>query len=52
MGATLFSIVYKMEAILRIKFNIPSLRVLMKAKLEEAKWARDRYYRLNLIEEK
>ena len=36
MKATPFSLVYIMEAILPIKVEIPSLRVLMETKLEEA----------------
>ncbi|XP_040931907.1 zinc finger BED domain-containing protein RICESLEEPER 3-like [Gossypium hirsutum] len=50
--ATLFSLVYEMEAVLPIKVEIPSLRVLMESKLEEAEWVRARYDQLNLIEEK
>ena len=34
---TPFSLVYRMEAVLPIEVEIPSLRVLMEAKLEEAK---------------
>ena len=37
---------------IRIKVEISSLRVLMEAKLEEAKWVQARYEHLNLIEEK
>ena len=36
--ATLFSLVYEMEAVLPIEVEISSLRVLMEAKLEEAEW--------------
>ena len=50
--ATPFSLVYGMKAILLIKVEIPSLRVLMETKLEEAKWVRVKYEQLNLIEEK
>ncbi|XP_020236423.1 uncharacterized protein LOC109815991 [Cajanus cajan] len=35
-GATPFSLVYGMEAVLPIEVEIPSLRVLTEAKLEEA----------------
>ena len=35
-GATPFSLVYGMETVLPIEVEIPSLRVLMEAKLEEA----------------
>src|SRR4051812_48913125 len=51
-GATPFSLVYGMEAVLPIKVEIPSLRVLMETKLEEAEWVQNRYDQLNLIEEK
>ena len=42
-GATPFSLAYGMEAVLPIEVEIPSLRVLMKAKLEEAEWIQTRY---------
>ena len=51
-GATPFSLVYRMEAVLPIEVEILSLRVLMKAKLEEAEWVQARYDQLNLIVEK
>ena len=51
-GATLFSLVYGMEAVLPIEVEIPSMRVLMEAKLTEAEWCQARYDELNLIEEK
>ncbi|KAI5437755.1 hypothetical protein KIW84_023752 [Lathyrus oleraceus] len=51
-GATLFSLVYGMEAVLPIEVQIPSLRVLMDVKLQEAEWVRTRYEELSLIEEK
>ena len=47
-----FSLVYGMEAVLLIEVEIPSLRVLMEAKLEEVEWVQARYDQLNLIEEK
>ena len=47
-----FSLVYGMEAVLPIEVEIPSLRVLMEAKLEEVEWVQARYEQLNLIEEK
>ena len=37
---------------LLVEVEIPSLRVLMKAKLTEAEWCQTRYDQLNLIEEK
>ncbi|XP_052478893.1 uncharacterized protein LOC128034139 [Gossypium raimondii] len=51
-GATLFSLVYGMEAVLPIEVEIPSLRVLAELKLDEAEWIQSRYDQLNLIEEK
>ncbi|KAK5842268.1 hypothetical protein PVK06_004604 [Gossypium arboreum] len=50
--ATPFSLVYGMEAMLPIEVEIPSLRILSKIKLDEAKWIQSRYDQLNLIEEK
>ncbi|KAA0043212.1 Retrovirus-related Pol polyprotein from transposon 412 family [Cucumis melo var. makuwa] len=40
-GATPFSLLYGMEAVLPLEVEIPSLRVLVKAKLDEAEWIRD-----------
>ena len=51
-GATPFSLVYGMEAVFPIEVEIPSLRVLMETKLEEAEWVQVRYDQLNLIKEK
>jgi len=51
-GATSFSLVYGVEAVLPFELEILSLRVLMKIQLEEAEWFQDRFDQLNLIEEK
>jgi len=51
-GATPFSLVYGMEAVLPFEVEIPSLRVLMNAQLEEAEWVQARHDQLNLIDEK
>jgi len=51
-GATLYSLVYGMEAVLPIEVEIPSLRVLREAMLDEAEWVQARFDQLNLIEEK
>ncbi|PKI36104.1 hypothetical protein CRG98_043506 [Punica granatum] len=51
-GATPYSLVYGMEAVLPIDVEIPSMRILAEAELEEAEWARQRYDQLNLIDEK
>lgn len=41
-----------MEAMLHIEVKIPSLRVLIDVKLDEAEWIQARLDQLNLIEEK
>ncbi|KAI5403156.1 hypothetical protein KIW84_050658 [Lathyrus oleraceus] len=41
-GATPFSLVYGMEAVLPVEVQIPSLRVLMDVKLQEAEWGMKR----------
>ncbi|KAG8500943.1 hypothetical protein CXB51_002865 [Gossypium anomalum] len=51
-GATPFSLVYGMEAVLPIKVEIPSLQILTEIRLDEAEWVQSRYDQLNLIEEK
>ena len=51
-GATPYSLVYGMKAILPIEVEISSLRVLREVELEEAEWVQARYKQLNLIEEK
>nr|XP_012466309.1 unnamed protein product [Gossypium raimondii] len=51
-GATPFSLVYGIEAVLPIEVEIPSLRVLMETRLEESEWVRVRYDQLKLIEGK
>ena len=51
-GATPFSLVYEMEVVLPFEVEIPSLRVLMETKLEEAEWVKVRYDQLSFIEEK
>ncbi|RDY06720.1 Retrovirus-related Pol polyprotein, partial [Mucuna pruriens] len=50
--ATPYSLVYGMEAILSIELEIPLLRIVMEAKLEEAEWMQTHFDQLNLIEEK
>ncbi|XP_017984391.1 PREDICTED: uncharacterized protein LOC108663660 [Theobroma cacao] len=51
-GATLFFLVYGMQAVLPIEVEIPSLRVLKEVQVEEAEWVDTRYEQLNLMEEK
>ncbi|XP_071909760.1 uncharacterized protein [Coffea arabica] len=47
-----YSLMYGMEAMLPTEVEIPSLRILMETKLEEADWIRQRYEQLSLIDEK
>ncbi|PKI42146.1 hypothetical protein CRG98_037462 [Punica granatum] len=42
-GATPYSLVYGMEAVLPVNVEIPSMRVLVKSELEEAEWSKQRY---------
>ncbi|KAL2318775.1 hypothetical protein Fmac_032651 [Flemingia macrophylla] len=42
-GATPYSLVYGMEAILPIEVEIPSLRVIIEAKLSGVEWVQNRY---------
>ena len=40
-----------MEAVLPVEVEIPSLRILREAELDEAEWVEDRCVQLNLIDE-
>jgi hypothetical protein len=51
-GATPYSLVYEMEAILLVEVEIPSLRILSQTELDEAEWAQACYEQLNFIDEK
>ncbi|XP_006603312.1 uncharacterized protein [Glycine max] len=51
-GATPFSLVYVMEAILLFDVEIPSLRILAESRLEEAEWVQARFDQLNRIKGK
>ncbi|XP_027169488.1 uncharacterized protein K02A2.6-like [Coffea eugenioides] len=51
-GATPYNLMYGMEAVLPAEVEIPSLRILMEAKLDEADWIRQRHEQLSLIDEK
>ncbi|XP_027086593.1 uncharacterized protein [Coffea arabica] len=51
-GATPYNLMYGMEAVLPAEVKIPSLRILMEAKLEEAEWIQQRHEQLSLIDEK
>jgi len=49
---TPYSLVYGIKAVMPLEVEIPSLRVLMDSKLEEAEWAKVRNEQQNLINEK
>ena len=50
--ATPYSLVYSSEAVLPIKVEIQSLRVLAKTKVLEEDWVKKRHEQLALIDEK
>ena len=50
--ATPFSLVYGMEVVLQIEVQIPSLRIIKDAELNEDEWIQTRLDQLNLIDEK
>eukprot|EP00258_Populus_trichocarpa_P025576 XP_024441595.1 uncharacterized protein LOC112324178 [Populus trichocarpa] len=51
-NATPYSLVYGMEAIMPLEVEIPSMRILKDAELDESEWARLRFEQLNLIDER
>ena len=51
-GATPFSLVYGMEAVLPMEVQIPSLRIMKDTGLNEDDWMQTRLDQLNLIDEK
>ena len=51
-GETPFSLVYGMEVVLPIEVQIPSLRIMKDASLNEDYWMQTRLDQLNLIDEK
>ena len=51
-GETPFSLVYGMEVVLPFEVEIPFLKVLLEAKLEEAEWVQTHFDQLNLIKGK
>uniref|UniRef100_A0A2N9HKR9 Uncharacterized protein n=1 Tax=Fagus sylvatica TaxID=28930 RepID=A0A2N9HKR9_FAGSY len=51
-GATPYSLVYGMEAVLPIELEIQSLRVVMEEEIPETEWLQERYNQLNMMEEK
>ena len=51
-GATPYSLVYGMEVVLPIEVQIPYLRIMKDAGLNEEDWIQTRLDQLNLIDEK
>ena len=51
-GATPFSLVYGMEAVLPVEVQIPSLRIMKEIGLDEDEWIQTRLDQINLIDEK
>ena len=51
-GATPYSLVYGMEAVLPIEVQIPSLKIMKDAGLNEDDWIQTRLDQLNLIDKK
>ena len=51
-GATPYSLVYGIEAVLPIEVQIPSLRIMKDAGLSKDDWIHTRLDQLNLIDEK
>lgn len=48
-GATPFSLLYGIDAVLPFEVDIPSLRILTNIKLDEAEWVQARFDQLNLM---
>ncbi|RVW68632.1 Retrovirus-related Pol polyprotein from transposon 17.6 [Vitis vinifera] len=51
-GATPYSLVYGMEAILLVETEMGSLRVALEQQISEAEWAQARFDQLNLLDER
>ena len=51
-GATPYSLVYGMEAVLPVEVQMQSMRVLAEAELPESEWAAQRFDQLALLDEK
>ncbi|XP_058068754.1 uncharacterized protein LOC131218088 [Magnolia sinica] len=50
--ATPYELVYRMETVLPVEIEIPSLRILLESGVEEVKWQQARYDQLHLADEK
>ncbi|RVW23184.1 Transposon Ty3-I Gag-Pol polyprotein [Vitis vinifera] len=51
-GATPYSLVYGMEAVLPVEIEIGSLRVALEQQISETEWAQSRYDQLSLLDER
>ena len=51
-GATPYSLVYGMEAVLPVEIEIRSLRVALEHQISETEWAQSRYDQLSLLDER
>ncbi|XP_059290142.1 uncharacterized protein LOC132043697 [Lycium ferocissimum] len=51
-GATPYLLVYGTEAVIPAEVEIPSLRIIQEAELNDAEWVRNRYEQLAMIDEK
>nr|CAN67021.1 hypothetical protein VITISV_007533 [Vitis vinifera] len=51
-GATPYSLVYGMEAVLPVEIEMGSLRVALEQQIPEANWAQTRFDQLNLLDER
>lgn len=51
-GTTRYSLVFEMEAVMPLKVEISSLKVLVESELKEAKWTKMKYEQLNMISDK
>ncbi|XP_059288823.1 uncharacterized protein LOC132042238 [Lycium ferocissimum] len=51
-GATPYRLVYGTEAVIPAEMEIPSLKIIQQAELNDAEWVRNRYDQLAMIDEK
>ncbi|XP_058185840.1 uncharacterized protein LOC131303068 [Rhododendron vialii] len=51
-GATPYSLVYGMEAVLPIKLEVPSLRTMVECEVQETEWLSNRFEELILFDER
>ncbi|XP_070029326.1 uncharacterized protein [Nicotiana sylvestris] len=51
-GATLYLLVYGTKAVIPAEVEIPSLRIIVEAEIEDSEWVKTRLEQLTLIDEK